>query len=170
MLNRIFIVSLGLLSLGGCVVIPIPIQSNTPPVTISSNSNPDLNQIEQEVYQQVNQYRQSQNLPPLQPNATITKQARLHSEAMAEGSVSFSHQGFDNRVKAIAQTISYRSAAENLASNQGYSNPAEAAVQGWIESEGHRRNMIGNYNVTGVGVAQNEAGEYYFTQIFIQSR
>lgn len=169
MLNRI-IVSLAFLSLSGCVVIPIPIESNTPPLTISSNSNPDFNQIEQEIYQQVNQYRQSQNLPPLQPNATITKQARLHSQAMADGSVSFSHQGFDNRVKTISQTLPYRSAAENLAYNQGHSNPAEAAVQGWIESDGHRRNMVGNFNLTGVGVAQNESGEYYFTQIFILSR
>jgi uncharacterized protein YkwD len=101
---------------------------------------------------------------------TISAQARLHSQAMADGSASFSHQGFDDRVELISQILSYRSAAENLAYNQGYSDPVDAAVQGWIKSEGHRRNMVGEFNLTGVGIARNGAGEYYFTQIFIRSR
>jgi uncharacterized protein YkwD len=28
--------------------------------------------------------------------------------------------------------------------------------------------MIGDFNLTGIGVAKNRAGEYYFTQIFIK--
>lgn len=54
--------------------------------------------------------------------------------------------------------------------NQGYSEEATAAVQGWIKSTGHRQNMEGNFNLTGIGVATNAKGQYYFTQMFIRSR
>ena len=118
-----------------------------------------------QVHQQVNEYRKSLNLAPLTLNAEISQQAKQHSQNMAENKVEFSHSGFDRRIKALS--ISYRSAAENVAYNQGYGNPVKQAVEGWIESEGHRQNMRGNYNLTGIGVVKNQQGEYYFTQIFI---
>lgn len=86
---------------------------------------------------------------------------------MAQDVVKFSHQGFANRIKALEDDISSQ-AAENVAQNMGYNDPASQAVAGWIESEGHRQNIVGNYNLTGVGVAKNQQGEYYFTQIFIR--
>jgi uncharacterized protein YkwD len=129
-----------------------------------------LHTLEQSVHEQVNQYRKSHNLPPLTLDAGISAQARAHSEAMANGRVPFSHNGFDQRVKTIARSISYRGAAENVAYNQGYTNPGEQAVQGWIKSTGHRQNMEGQYDLTGIGIAKNAKGEYYFTQIFIRRR
>ena len=92
----------------------------------------------------------------------------MHSQNMAQQQVKFSHQGFESRIEAIEDYISYRSAAENVAYNEGYSTPAERAVTGWIKSDGHRQNSVGDYNLTGIGIAQNERGEYYFTQIFIK--
>jgi len=126
--------------------------------------------LEQSVHAQVNQYRKSRNLPPLTFDARISAQARAHSEAMASGRVPFSHNGFDQRVKAISQSVSYRGASENVAYNQGYKNPGQQAVQGWIKSMGHRQNMEGQYDLTGIGIAKNAKGEYYFTQIFIRRR
>ena len=52
----------------------------------------------------------------------------------------------------------------------GYSNPGEVAVEGWIKSPGHHKNMIGDYDLTGIGIAQNSEGTYYFNQIFIKTR
>jgi uncharacterized protein YkwD len=45
---------------------------------------------------------------------------------------------------------------------------AEALVQGWIDSPGHRRNMIdGDVTEIGVGVARSEhSGRYYAVQMF----
>lgn len=134
-------------------------------MTIAQNSQEAL---VREVHQQINQYRQSLNLSPLTLNEHISRQAEMHSRNMAQGQVKFSHQGFESRLEAIEDYISYRSAAENVAYNQGYGNPAERAVTGWIESKGHRQNIVGDYNLTGIGIAQNERGEYYFTQIFIK--
>ncbi len=130
-------------------------------------NNDEMNYLEQLAHQQINQYRKSRNLPPLKLDNSISKQARIHSQNMAQGKSPFSHKGFEKRIDAVSSKISYRSAAENVAYNQGYSNPVESAVKGWIKSPGHHKNMIGNYNLTGIGVAKNSQGEYYFTQIFI---
>jgi uncharacterized protein YkwD len=124
--------------------------------------------LEQSIHNQVNQYRQAQNLPPLAFDQTIAEQSRAHSAAMAN-SGRISHNGFDNRAAAIGQTITYSSVAENVASNQGYENPDNTAVKGWIKSPGHQQNMVGNFDLTGVGVVER-GGSYYFTQIFVRKR
>ncbi|MBD6618364.1 CAP domain-containing protein [Komarekiella sp. 'clone 1'] len=123
--------------------------------------------LEKSVFDQINRYRAAKGLPKLTLNANITKQARIHSQNMANGKVPFSHQGFERRVKAIP--LIYNSAAENVAFNQGYSNPAAEAVTGWVDSPGHLKNLKGNYNITGIGVAANQQGEVYLTQIFIRT-
>lgn len=124
--------------------------------------------LEQSIHQQINQYRQSLKLPPLSLDPRISEQARAHSQAMANGEVPFSHQGFEQRVGAIRRVIPDRAAAENVAFNQGFSNPGQQAVQGWIKSPGHRINIEGQYDLTGIGIVKNAKGEYYFTQIFIR--
>lgn len=143
------------------------ITSTYPPIAWGQAS---LASLEQAIHDQVNQYRFSQNLPPLQLDERISREARLHSQQMASGVVPFSHQGFEQRVEAIAASIPYRSAGENLAYNLGYQDPVTAAVEGWIESPSHQENMVGDFNLTGVGIAQNQEGRYYFTQIFLLTR
>jgi uncharacterized protein YkwD len=135
-----------------------------------AQSTTDLASIEQAVNNQVNQYRANRGLPPLTLNATISEQARNHSRNMASGAVPFSHDGFAQRVQAIATQIPYRGAAENVANNSGYGDPATKAVQSWLNSSGHRKNIEGNYNLTGIGVAKNSRGVYYLTQIFVLTR
>ncbi|WP_319423319.1 CAP domain-containing protein [Pleurocapsa sp. FMAR1] len=127
----------------------------------------ELSNLAQQVHQQVNKYRASVDLAPLKLNTQISNQAQIHSQNMAQQKVEFGHQGFDSRIEALKNNIAYSRAAENVAYNQGYGDPASEAVKGWIKSEGHRQNMVGNYNLTGIGVAKNQQGEYYFTQIFI---
>ncbi len=165
--------SLVLMSLGFLAILPnsaqlIPTQSpppNSMNTTLASSSIADL---EKAVNQQINQYRASKKLPPLTVDSRITQQARIHSENMASGKVKFSHDGFEGRAKAIA--IPYQSVAENVAYNMGFSDPVRNAVDGWIKSDGHRKNMEGQFNLTGIGIAKNAKGEYYFTQLFVRSR
>ena len=120
-----------------------------------------------EVHDAINKYRHGKGLSPLIYDAIIAKEAQTHSQDMANGNANFSHNGFEFRIKNIAENITYQSTAENIAYNQGYRNPGEQAVKGWIKSPGHQENMVGNYNLTGIGVAQNPQGECYFTQIFV---
>ncbi|WP_333257794.1 CAP domain-containing protein [Microcoleus sp. S13_C5] len=127
-----------------------------------------ITNLEKAVNQQINQYRASKKLPPLSIDPRISQIARIHSENMASGKVRFSHDGFEGRAKAI--TLPYQSVAENVAYNFGFSDPVRNAVEGWIKSEGHRKNIEGQFNVTGIGVAKNAKGEYYLTQLFVRSR
>lgn len=146
----------------------VPVQSPNSSQIISQTSN--LASLEQAVHTQINQYRASKRLPALTLDPRISEQARVHSQAMANKRVAFGHQGFEQRVQTLGRSISYQGAAENVAYNQGYSDPATQAVKGWIKSPGHRTNIEGQYNRTGIGIARNAKGEYYFTQIFIRSR
>ncbi|MBW4563625.1 MAG: CAP domain-containing protein [Mojavia pulchra JT2-VF2] len=164
----------------GLTTAPIPGHSSTNKPTHNKPLSISLNQVatssttfkttalEKSVFAQINRYRVSQGLPKLALNASITRQARIHSQNMAKGKVPFSHQGFKGRVTAIP--IIYNSAAENVAFNQGYSDPAAQAVIGWLDSPGHLKNIRGKYNLTGIGVAANEEGEVYLTQIFLRTQ
>jgi uncharacterized protein YkwD len=141
---------------------------NTSSQAAISNFNSENSHLEKLVFDQINQYRTSQGLSKLTLNPSITKQARIHSQNMANGRVKFSHHGFEKRVKAIP--LKYDSAAENVAFNVGYNEPAKQAVIGWLNSPGHLKNINGKYKLTGVGVATNGKGEVYLTQIFINTK
>ncbi|MEH1944720.1 MAG: CAP domain-containing protein [Nostoc sp.] len=170
----IYSVALGTIVLGsGAIATPV----TNPTFTAKSShvlsdtvymaaSSIDTAAQEQSVFNQINNYRASQGLAKLTRNSAIDNQARIHSQNMANGTVPFGHTGFSERVRAIG--ISYRGAAENVAYNQGYSDPATKAVQGWLKSPGHLANIRGNYDKTGIGVVKNSRGEIYFTQIFLR--
>lgn len=124
--------------------------------------------LEQSVHNQINQYRQKQNFPPLTFDETIADQARLHSAEMAKvGNIS--HLGFDGRVAALGKSIKYSGVAENVASNRGFSDPGLVAIKSWISSPKHHKTMVGNFDLTGIGVVE-KGGSYYFTQIFVRKR
>lgn len=143
-------------------------QENQSTLNTESSDN-SLTSLEQAVFNQINQYRASKGLSLFALNDSISAQARTHSQAMVSGQVAFGHDGFGQRVQAIATVISLSASAENVAYNQGFSDPVTQAVQGWIKSTGHRQNIEGNYDQTGIGIAKNSKGEYYFTQIFVSS-
>jgi uncharacterized protein YkwD len=133
----------------------------------ASAPTPAMDSLELATYNLVNKYRQSKNLPPLVVDPVISAQAKAHSDKMAR-SGTMSHDGFNERIDSVAQTIVHRSAAENVAYSMGYGQPELVAIQGWIESPGHQKNMVGRYDLTGIGVSKNAKGEYFFTQIFIR--
>ena len=108
----------------------------------------NIKELEKNTFTLINQYRQCKNLPALQWYNDIVQQSRIHAQQMASGKTTFSHDGFKKRVEIISQKIPYKGAAENIASNQGYSDPAEAAVKGWIKSPGHHKNIVGDYNLS----------------------
>ncbi|NET40453.1 CAP domain-containing protein [Okeania sp. SIO2B3] len=169
------ILILGGLAGGGFVVAMLTKDSfTTPEITTPKKTyswiSPNINDLEESVFSQINQYRKSQNLPALQWNNTIAEQARIHAQQMASGKTTFSNDGLKERVEVISQKIPYKSVAQNIANNRFYSNPGEQAVEGWINSPGTHKNIVGDYNLTGIGIAQNPEGTYYFNQLFIKTR
>ena len=136
-------------------------KSNLVAIHVQSGSSMTIAALEQSIHQQIDRYRQSLNLPTLTIDPTISARARAHSQEMAQtGTLSHTMESVDRQRK-------YPTAAENIASTQDYPDPDRIAVQDWIASPAHQQHILGNYNLTGIGVAKNAQGEYFFTQIFI---
>ncbi|OQP66083.1 hypothetical protein A3860_15010 [Niastella vici] len=112
----------------------------------------------------MNEYRRKKRLPALAMNAVITAEAQKHSENMASNRTDFGHSGFKTRMKRIIPQINGNG---SMSENVAYGNmTARQVVEEWLESSMHRENIVGPYNVTGIGIAADRRGALYFTQIF----
>ena len=131
-----------------------------------SNDSPPED-VEKELFKLFNDYRLSAGKSELTRNETIDAIARSHSQDMADGKVPFGHDGFYDRIALIGQTIPWRAAAELIA----LSGNAKEAVDSWIQSNEHRANLEGDYELGGVGVVKAKTGSsFYTTQILIKPR
>jgi len=127
----------------------------------------NVRELERHVFDRANAARAENGLEAMVWNDAIANTARKHSRDMAEGTVPFGHDGFSDRFAAINLLIPASAGAENVA----FASSADAAFNLWMDSSGHRDNILGNFDYTGVGIAWSAAdGAYYFTEIFIRSR
>lgn len=154
----------GLLPTGG-VAAPAPATTTT--VAQSESTG----QMEAQVFAQINTIRQQQGLSELRQNEKLAQVARDYSRRMAEGDF-FAHtspQG-DTMVERVhAAGIFYFVLGENLFTSTNIPQPANASVTGWMNSPGHRENILRReYRETGIGVWQR-GNTYYFTQLFLRS-
>ncbi len=114
----------------------------------------------------INKYRSSKGLGSLQMLDAASTQALLHSKNMAQRTTGFGHDGFNQRVAVVARTEGRMSAyAENVAYGQ---MSAKEVVQGWLDSPPHKKNIEGNYTLTGIGVYKDRDGTLFFTQMFFR--
>jgi uncharacterized protein YkwD len=120
------------------------------------------------VHREVNEFRRDYGLEPLTLNEMISEQASEHSSEMARIGKTITHRGFNERLENIRKTIAVQAAAENVATTSGHDDPARTVVEGWKNSADHRKNMLGDFSVTGIGVARSKNGGYFFTQIFVR--
>lgn len=130
----------------------------------------DIRQAEQFVFQSINGIRREQKLIEMKLSSELSAVARKHSREMAEFD-RFAHEGLDGLTSAervAAAGISYSGVAENIVMNNNSDHAMQQAVQDWMNSPGHRKNILHDrFRVTGVGVAVSEDGKYYFTQLFL---
>jgi uncharacterized protein YkwD len=129
----------------------------------------NFSELAENIHQQVNDFRRAHGLQPLRFEQIISAQAIQHSLEMVSRGSAVSHAGFEERLKKIGEQLPYRAGAENVAASIGYENPARTAVDGWKTSPGHRKNMLGDFTLTGIGIAQSEQGSYFITQIFLKA-
>jgi uncharacterized protein YkwD len=118
--------------------------------------------METEILRYVNEYRKEHNLPPLLMNAMESSLASKHSHDMATSKVKFGHDGFNSRAKPFKNPCGVE-IGENVASGP---MTAREVVDGWLKSPGHKKNIEGNFTLTGIGYARDKKGDIYFTQIF----
>ncbi|MBS1599824.1 MAG: CAP domain-containing protein [Bacteroidetes bacterium] len=132
--------------------------------TVKINEPSPKKTIEEDILYYVNQDRKSKGLQPLKLNDVESSFATEHSRNMATGKVAFGHDGLTARAKKIQKQLGGITAVgENVASGQ---MTAKEAVEGWLQSPGHKRNIEGDFTLTGIGWAKDKKGMIYFTQIF----
>ncbi|CBJ12886.1 hypothetical protein LLO_2466 [Legionella longbeachae NSW150] len=136
------------------------------PVSKNSDHESDA-AIQDSVLFYINKYRQQHGLSKLTMDNRIVIQAKQHSLDMANHRMPFGHKDFGKRIATLRTQIKNTGGgAENVAYN--YKN-AQEVVRQWLRSPGHKRNIVGQYNLTGIGVARDKLGKLYYTQIFIQT-
>jgi len=133
------------------------------PATSNINNGSTADSVEAEVHRLVNLHRTGMGLSALEWNNIIANECRQHSQEMANAHT-INHDGFNERINKIGETISWSWAGENVA----YNYSAQGAVTAWLNSPGHKSNIESNSNLTGIGVAY-DGGTIYLTQIFIRS-
>lgn len=126
----------------------------------------DISDLELEILQLINQHRSTLNLPPLTFHPSIQESSIQHSTNMAKEVVPFGHDGFADRANSLVEQLQGSSAAENVAMGQ---RSAKEVVQSWLNSSGHRNNIEGDFNLTGISAVKNQEGEQVYTQLFIKA-
>lgn len=119
----------------------------------------------------MNAQRVASGLQSLQWDEQIVALARTHSESMAEGKY-FSHRdpngGFVDSRAAKLGIFNWMAIGENIAFMKGYDDPASMAVEKWMQSTSHKKNILSSqWRESAIGVAVAADGSIYFTQVFI---
>ncbi|MEL6985030.1 MAG: CAP domain-containing protein [Actinomycetota bacterium] len=139
--------------------------TTTAPPTTAGPSGDDA-AIQQQVLDATNAERAANGCGPLSMDPLLNRAADGHSEDMAARGY-FSHTDPEDRgpgFRIDAVGYSHRGWAENIAAGYG---SAEAVVRGWMNSTGHRANILNcAYDEIGIGYA--EPGRYW-TQLFATS-
>ena len=117
-----------------------------------------------EVHKLVNEERAKEDLAPMALNSKLCKAA---AERAAELADTFSHYRPDGTLCFTIldeYNISYWGAGENIAC---YYTTPESVMTGWMNSEGHRENIMSNsFTDIGIGFYVKD-GTRYWVQLFI---
>lgn len=118
----------------------------------------------EQVVELVNQERTKAGLNVVTLDQNIASAALVRAK---EIETSFSHtrpNGSKFSTALIEQGVTFKGAGENIA--WGQKSP-EAVMQAWMNSEGHRANILNkNFTKIGVGYYQNATGRNFWTQLF----
>lgn len=121
--------------------------------------------IELEIFDLINEYRESIGVKPLEALNIISSVAESHTEYMIEvGQIN--HDFFAERQENLVKKANAKAVGENVA--YGYST-ARGAVNGWLNSDAHRRLIEKpQYTHFGISTEQDSKGRNFFTQMFIE--
>jgi len=144
------------------VTTPTPTPST--PDTDNNGSSTSSNSFANEVLVLVNKERAEAGLSGLSMSSILLPPANTRAKEIKQV---FSHTRPDGSSWSTVLSdynISVQAAGENLA--YGYNTP-EAVVTGWMNSPGHRANILNsNFNNIGIGVYTDSNGTVYCTQLF----
>ena len=117
----------------------------------------------EEVLELVNVEREKAGLKPLQLSPELAEAAAIRAEEITK---KFSHTRPNGKSCFTVIKISCRAKGENIAGGQ---LTPEAVVKAWMDSKGHRENILNSdYGKLGVGYFYDADSEYkhYWVQLF----
>jgi uncharacterized protein YkwD len=138
-----------------------------PPIMEQPVATSDMSSIEQQIFELTNRERSNYGLPPLQINQELNAVAKRKSMDMGDLDY-FSHNGPDGKTTMdwlIEKGYSFNAWGENIANFEA-NVTAEEIIHEWMNSPGHRENILANnFTLLGVGVYHIN-GRTFATQVF----
>ncbi|MFC4476254.1 CAP domain-containing protein [Flavobacterium chungangensis] len=139
------------------------LETSTPTETLVANYT--YNDTEIETMRLINEYRLSIGLNSLERINHISYKCEEHNKYMIQNNV-VDHNDFVARSTNMTNVLGAKRVGENVAYN--YKTP-EAAVRAWLDSPGHKENIVGDYTHFGLSVTTDPAtGKKYYTNIFVK--
>lgn len=108
----------------------------------------------------INRQRSKRGLVAVREDARLMSMAKDWSTHMSRHGMS--HGDFGRRIGAVYPN---RFASENI--GYGYKS-VDDVVSAWMESPGHRTNILGNFTHCGIGSAQASDGVWYWCAVFVR--
>lgn len=136
--------------------------STMPKQDVSSSPN----ELEKELLTLINKQRSAYGLSNLSFDTALQKTARAKAEDLVANNY-FAHNSKTygtpfEMMKSFG--VTYKTAGENIAGN----STLEGAVNAWMNSQGHRANILNSaYNLTGIGVVKSNTYGYVMVQMFV---
>lgn len=167
---RFFILSVAVLT--GALASDISAQRRTYTASTTARVSIRVDSDEREIFELINEERSKKGLGELNWDSSLSRLARAYSQKMARENF-FSHydrsgEAVDGRARRM-RIKNWSKIGENLFFSQGYGNPNELAVRGWMKSNSHRQNILDpDYTDSGIGIAESDDGRIYITQVFVE--
>lgn len=127
-----------------------------------------LKQAQQDILRLVNEEREKTGAAPLKLHEQLCRAAQLRAE---ETTVLFEHTRPDQTscftVLEEFGITNYQAAGENIAWRESYLGTAENIMIGWMNSPGHKANILkAEFTHLGVGCVEKD-GTWYWVQLFL---
>ncbi|WP_298531820.1 CAP domain-containing protein [uncultured Algibacter sp.] len=127
-------------------------------------NNEDAVNIEAQILQLVNTHRESIGKSALASNSFAASLAKDHTLFMIDQG-KLSHDNSDERFERLFDEEKANKVGENVAYKY---NTAEKVMEAWLNSSGHKKNIEGDFTHVGISALKNDAGQYYYTQLFLR--
>lgn len=138
---------------------------------------PDVPAVERQIVELTNSFRAQNNLGSVTPNAALAAVARAYAAYIAKnGKLSHTADGREAGERISSGGYQWCEVSENLASfldSRGFTSIdlAKSSVEGWINSPGHRKNLVAQHvTEIGVGVVQAPGDKPKFIAVQLFAR
>jgi hypothetical protein len=127
-------------------------------VTLGLTAAPALAAPEGQFVSKINATRAANGLEPLEVYWDLADDAEAHSKTM------MAQDDLHHNPNLAGVTSGWSALAENV----GVGPDVARLHTAFMESDGHRRNILGNYNYVGVGVVRESDTKIWVTVVFMQ--